>query len=144
MADVIAKPTTEERRETSRAKRRRDDLWVAATGLIAAMLALPFAQSSWHGPEVAAVLAVAATALLAGQRWAISVIVIAELLLMPTIGPRAFLADGELMPRIAALSTMLLSVPGLLSMRRAAAALVLVLVGESRTRHIVRRVHVGL
>jgi hypothetical protein len=108
------------------------------------MLALPFAQSSWHGPEVAAVLAVAATALLAGQRWAISVIVIAELLLMPTVWPRAFLADGsELMARLAALATLVAIVPGVLSMKRAAAALVVV-TGGKRTRTVVRRVHWGL
>jgi hypothetical protein len=98
MADVIATPRTE-RQQTARLRRRRDDVWVATTALVAAMLALPFAQSSWHGPEVAAVLAVAATALLAGQRWAVAVIVVAELMLMPTVWPRAFLGDGMLMAR---------------------------------------------
>lgn len=142
MADVVAHPRT--RRETARLRRRRDDLWIAITALIAAMLALPFAQSAWHGPEVAAVLAVAATALLAGQRWAVAVIVIAELMLMPTVWPRAFLDDGaQLMARIASLATLIAIVPGVLSMKRAAAALVLV-TGRERTRHVVRRVHIGL
>ena len=119
-------------------------MWIAVTGLIAAMLALPFAQSAWHGPEVAAVLAVAATALLAGQRWAIAVIVIAELMLMPTVWPRAFLDDGAmLMARLAALATLFAIVPGVLSMKRAAAALVLV-TGQTRTQRVVRRVHIGL
>ena len=142
MADVIAHPRTE-RHATSRLRRRRDDRWVAITALIAAMLALPFAQSSWHGPEVAAVLAVAATALLAGQRWAVAVIVVAELMLMPTVWPRAFLGDGMLMARLAALATLIAIVPGVLSMKRAAAALV-VITNRPRTRQIVRRVHVGL
>ncbi len=141
MADVLAKV---DRHETARLKRRRGDVWVAATALVAAMLALPFAQSSWHGPEVAAVLAVAATALLAGQRWAIAVIVVAELLLMPTVWPRAFLAaDSLLMARLAALATLAAIVPGVLSMKRAAAALVLVS-GRRRTRATVRGVHFGL
>jgi hypothetical protein len=118
-------------------------VWVATTALIAAMLALPFAQSSWHGPEVAAVLAVAATALLAGQRWAVAVIVVAELMLMPTVWPRAFLGDGLLMARFAALATLFAIVPGVLSMKRAAAALV-VITNRPRTRQIVRRVHLGL
>jgi len=143
MADVIAKPRSTERHETARSRRRRDDVWVAATALIAAMLALPFAQSSWHGPEVAAVLAVAATALFAGQRWAVAVIVIAELMLMPTVWPRAFLGDGMLMARLAALATLFAIVPGVLSMKRAAAALV-VLSNQRRTQVIVRRVHIGL
>ena len=142
MADVIATPRAA-RRETIRMRRRRDDLWVATTALIAAMLALPFAQSSWHGPEVAAVLAVAATALLAGQRWAVAVIVIAELLLMPTIWPRAFLGDHMMMARFAALATLIAIVPGVLSMKRAAAALV-VITNRPRTQQIVRRVHMGL
>ena len=142
MADVVAQPRID-RHATARLRRRRDDLWVATTALVAAMLALPFAQSSWHGPEVAAVLAVAATALLAGQRWAVAVIVVAEIMLMPTVWPRAFLGDGELMARVAALATLFAIVPGVLSMRRAAAALV-VITNRPRTRRIVRRVHMGL
>lgn len=126
-----------------RLRRRRSDVWVAATALVAAMLALPFAQSSWHGPEVAAVLAVAATSLLAGQRWAVAVIVIAELMLMPTVWPRAFLGEHLLMARLAALATLIAIVPGVLSMKRAAAALVMIS-NRPRTRTIVRRVHLGL
>jgi hypothetical protein len=140
MADVLASTA---RRETMRLRRRRSDVWVAATALVAAMLALPFAQSSWHGPEVAAVLAVAATSLLAGQRWAVAVIVIAELMLMPTIWPRAFLGEHLLMARLAALATLIAIVPGVLSMKRAAAALVMIS-NRPRTRTIVRRVHIGL
>jgi hypothetical protein len=100
---------------------------------------LPLAQSSWHGPEVASTLAVAAVALLAGQRWAIAVIFIAELLLLPTIWPRAFFGGVELWPgRIAALGSLIMIVPGLLSARRAAAAMVLVS-GVRRTRETCRR-----
>lgn len=110
--------------------------------MISAMLALPAAQSSWHGPEVAAVLAIAATALFAGQRWAIAVIVVAELMLMPTLWPRA-LADGELVTRLAALGSLLAIVPGVLAMRRAAAALVLV-TGLRRTQQVCRRYHLAL
>lgn len=104
------------------------------------MLALPGAASSWHGPEVAAVLAVSATALLAGQRWAVAVIAIAELLLVPTLGPRAFLAGGTLAMRIVPLLSLLAIVPGVLALRRAAAALVL-MTGRRRTGATCRRVH---
>lgn len=108
------------------------------------MLALPLAPSSWHGPEVASVLAVSATAMLAGQRWAIALVVIAELLLVPTIWPRAFLGGVDLWPgRIAALGSLIAIVPGLLAARRAAAALVL-LTGWQRTGAMCRRVHAGL
>jgi hypothetical protein len=108
------------------------------------MLALPLAPSSWHGPEVAAVLAISATALLAGQRWAISVIVIAQLLLLPTVWPRAFLpANDHLAVQLAALGSLIAVVPGVIAMRRAAAVLVLV-TGRRRTQTTCRRFHAAL
>jgi hypothetical protein len=132
------------RHEVARTRRRREDLWIGCTSLVAAMAILPLAQSSWHGPEVASVLAVSATALLAGQRWAIALVVIAELLLLPTAWPRAFLGGVDLWPgRIAALGSLVAIVPGLLSVRRAAAALVVV-TGRTRTSVTCRRFHFGL
>jgi hypothetical protein len=123
----------------ARSRRRRDDFWVGSTALLAALLALPLAQSSWHGPEVASTLAVSAVALLARQRWAIAVIFIAQVLLLPTIWPRAFFGGVELWPgRIAAMASLLMVVPGLLSGRRAAAAMVL-LTGWRRTKQTCRR-----
>jgi hypothetical protein len=117
-------------------------MWLAATALVAGLLALPLAQSTWHGPEVAAVLAVAATALFAGQRWAIAVIVIADLFLLPTVWPRAFL-HGDLASRCVALVTLAAIVPGVLTTRRAAAVLV-VMTGQRRTQQMCRRVHTAL
>lgn len=87
-------------------------------------------------------LAVSATALFAGQRWAIALIVVADLFLLPTVWPRAFLA-GDLTPRIVALVTLAAIVPGVLAMRRAATVLV-VMSGQRRTQLVCRRVHVGL
>ena len=140
MADAVR----HHRHAIARSRRRRDDVWVAATALAAAMIALPLAPSSWHGPEVASVLAVSATALLAGQRWAVALVVIAELLLLPTIWPRAFLGGVALWPgRIAALGSLIAIVPGLLAARRAAAALVLI-TGARRTGVMCRRAHAGL
>src|SRR5687768_9971945 len=122
MADAVESAGRTHRRQLARTRKRRDDSWIGATALVAAMLTLPLAQSSWHGPEVASTLAVSAVALLAGQRWAIALIFIAELLLLPTIWPRAFFGGVELWPgRIAALGSLLMIVPGLLSGRRAAA-----------------------
>jgi hypothetical protein len=130
-------------RETARLRRRRSDQWIATSALLAAMLALPLAPSSWHGPEVASVLAVSATALLAGQRWAIALVVLAQLLLLPTVWPRAFLSGHELITRLGALGSLIAMVPGVIAMRRAAAALVLV-TGRRRTRTTCRRFHAGL
>ncbi|MDB4953420.1 MAG: hypothetical protein JWO36_989 [Myxococcales bacterium] len=144
MADAIYFADRARRHESARSRRRREELWIGSTGLVAAMLLLPLAQSSWHGPEVASVLAVSATALLAGQRWAIALVVVAELLLLPTAWPRAFLGGIDLWPgRIAALGALVAIVPGLLSVRRAAAALVVV-TGRRRTSVTCRRFHIGL
>jgi hypothetical protein len=131
------------RNSVARFKRRRDDLWIASTALVAAMLALPLAQSSWHGPEVASVLAVSATAMLAGQRWAIALVVICELLLIPTVLPRTFAVSGDFTVGLAALISMIALVPGVLAMRRAAAALVLI-TGYRRTPQTIRRFQLGL
>ena len=118
-------------------------MWIASTALLAAMLALPLAQNSWNGPEVAAVLVVSATAMLAGQRWAIALVVLAELLLVPTVVPRAFVLGAELPVRTVAFISVASLVPGLLAMRRAAAAMVLV-TGRPRTQLVCRKFHRGL
>jgi hypothetical protein len=133
-----------ERHAIARSRRRRGDVWIGATALVAALVALPLAPSSWHGPEMSAGLAVAATALLAGQRWAIAAVVMAQVLVAPTLAARAFLGGLELWPgRIAALTALVLIVPGLLATRRAAAALVLV-TGTRRTRDTCRRFQLAL
>jgi hypothetical protein len=143
MADAVQSAKIE-RRELARTRRRRDDMWIGGTALVAAMLALPLAQSSWHGPEVASVLAVAATAMLAGQRWAIAIVVLAELLLAPTVAARGFFSGLSLWPgQVAALVALMMIVPGVLKLRRAAAALVLV-TGQQRTRETCRRFHTAL
>jgi hypothetical protein len=135
--------TRYERYVSARRRRHRRDAWLAATAMLSALLALPLAQNAWHGPEVAAILAIAATAQFAGHRWAIAVIVLSELLLLPTVWPRAFLDGGELSSRLSALITLVAMVPGLLAMRRAAAALV-VLTGQRHPRQMRRVLHAGL
>ena len=140
---VLAAPEVRPRRTVSRHRTQRKDLWLAATGLLGGLLALPLAQSTWHGPEVAAVLVVSATALFAGQRWAIALIVIADLFLLPTVWPRAFLTDGDPVSRVMAIVTLAAIVPGIIAMRRAAAVIV-VMTGQHRTQRTCRRVHMGL
>jgi hypothetical protein len=136
---VLASPLhAEHRRTLSRTHSVRQDTWLATSGLVAGMLALPLAQNTWHGPEVAAVLAVSATALFAGQRWAIALIVIAELLLLPTLGPRAF-RDLD----VVALVTIAAIVPGLLTTRRAATVLVM-MTGLRPVPVMCKRVQIGL
>jgi hypothetical protein len=116
--------------------------WLALSGLVSAGLALPLAPSTWHGPEVAAILAVAAIALLAGQRWAVAVIVLAELCLLPTVWPRAVLGTGG-SPRLIAAATLTAIVPGVLAMPRAAIALA-AMTGRDQTERMCRCTQVGL
>ncbi|HEY4059893.1 MAG TPA: hypothetical protein VGM39_24930 [Kofleriaceae bacterium] len=148
MADVAAsvpEVVTDERsarHDQARSKLRKADLWIGLTALTAAMLALPTAQNNWHGPEVAATLAVAATAMLAGQRWAIALVFISEMLLVPTIVPR-MLSHAGLYANVTGLLAVMAVVPGILAMRRAAAAMVL-LTGWKRTQTSVRRANIAL
>jgi hypothetical protein len=132
-----------DRHSAARQRLRRDDLWIAGTALVAAMLALPLARNGWHGPEVASVLAVSATAMLARHRWAIALVVIAELMLAPTVVPRAFAAAGDVTTGATGLIASAALIPGILAMRRAGAALVL-LTGWRRTQSTCRRFSAGL
>jgi hypothetical protein len=116
--------------------------WLALSGLVSAGLALPLAPSAWHGPEVAATLAVAAISLLAGQRWAVAVIVLAEFCLLPTVWPRALMGTGG-SPRLIALATLTAIIPGVLAMPRAAVVLA-AMTGRGETERMCRYTHVGL
>lgn len=116
--------------------------WLALSGLVSAALALPLAPSAWHGPEVAAILAVAAISLLAGQRWAVAVIVLAEFFLLPTVWPRALLGAGG-NSRLIALATLTAIIPGVLAMPRAAVVLA-AMIGRGETERMCRCTHVGL
>jgi len=120
----------------------RREGWLALSGLAGAGLALPLAPGAWHAPEFAAILAVSAIALLAGQRWAIAAIVIAELCLLPTVWPRAVLEPGWI-SRLISLATLTAIVPGVLAMPRAAVALVGV-TGRGGTERTYHRMRLGL
>jgi hypothetical protein len=120
----------------------RNDGWLALSGLVGAGMALPLAQGAWHGPEFAAILAVSAIALLAGQRWAIAAIVMAELCLLPTVCPRVVLESG-LISRLIAFATLTAIIPGVLAMPRAAVALVGV-TGRGQTERSCRQARIGM
>jgi hypothetical protein len=125
-----------------RAEHRERNFWPVVSGLVVAGLALPLAQSAWHGPEVAAILAVSAIALLAGQRWAIAGIVLAELFLLPTVWPRALFGSG-VVPRLIALGTLIAIIPGVLALPRATAVLAGMTARGSTPRRS-RYTHIGL
>jgi hypothetical protein len=124
------------RRARSKARMRRQETWIGVTGLIAALLALPLSPAS-HSPEVASVLAVSAIALLAGHRWALGLVVMAELLLLPGLWPRLLIQPPDVAARLAIGIACLGIVPGVLAMRRASAALI-VIAGVRRTQQSCR------
>jgi len=64
-------------------------------------------------------------------------------MLVPTLAPRVFLAPANLTAGVTGLVAIAALVPGLLAMRRAAAAMVLI-TGWQRTRSTCRRAHAGL
>jgi hypothetical protein len=123
---------------------RRDELLVGVTALLGAMLALPLATSSSNGPEVAATLAVAATCMLAGQRWARGLVALTSILMLPTLALAAFSSELPLYPaRLVAFVALLMLVPALVRIRAAAASLV-TLAGLAHTRSRIRRVQAAV
>ena len=117
-------------------------MFIGITALIAALIALPFGPFA-HSPEVSSVLAVSAVALLAGHRWAVALVVTAELLLLPGLWPRLLVQPPDVPARIAIVAACLSIVPGVLAMRRASATLVSI-AGVKRTRRACRAAHAAL
>ena len=116
-----------------RVSRMRRERWLGVTGLLAALAAMPLPGHA-HSPELAATLAIGALALLAGHRWGLAVLVVAEIFLIGAVWPLAFLArPPSVAAQVAVAISVIGAVPGLLSLRRGAAELV-DLVGLRRTR----------
>lgn len=128
----------EVRRRSTRSRLRRVDQRIGAASLASAALAMPLVAS----PEGASVLAVAAIALLAGQRWAIGLVIVAELVLLSALLPFAMTKPSALATAAAVLS-IAAALPCLAATRRGAAALVL-LCGLRRTPATCRAIHFAL
>ncbi len=111
---------------------RRERL-LGITGLLAAVAAMPLPGHA-HSPELAATLAIGALALLAGFRWGLAILVVAEIFLIGAVWPLAFMAQPpSLAAQIAVGISCLGAVPGVLSLRSGAAEVV-GLFGMRRTR----------
>ncbi|MBP9088010.1 MAG: hypothetical protein KBG15_17955 [Kofleriaceae bacterium] len=124
--------------EDGRQRLLRVNQWVAMSSLGAAFCAMPLARTM-HGPEAAATLAVAAMALMAGQRWALGLVAVAQLLLLAAL-TSLLSATIDTVSLVFILASLGLLLPGLWSMRRAAATLV-VLIQRRRTRVSCRRMY---
>lgn len=118
-------------------RRLKRERWLGVTGLIAALAALPLPTHA-HSPELAATLAIGSIALLAGHRWGLAVMVVAEIFLIGAVWPLAFLAQPPSVPAQVAVGVSVAgALPGLFALGRAAAELV-ELVGARRTRRATR------
>ena len=125
-------------REVGRQRLLRVNQVIAVTSLGAAFCAMPLARTM-HGPEAAATLAVAAMALMAGQRWALGLVVVAELLLLSAL-TSLLMMDNDTMSNVFIGVSMALMLPGLWSLRRAAATLA-GLLQRQRTQVSCRRMY---
>jgi hypothetical protein len=92
---------------------------VAASGLVAGLLALPLPPLG-SGPEIAATLAVSAVIAMAGLRWGLALLVATEALLVATFWPYLIAADSDLTLRLIGIGACLATAPGLISIGRAA------------------------
>jgi hypothetical protein len=114
--------------------RWRTDVWIGCFGLIAALAVMPLPTVA-ETPEIASVLAVVAVALLAGQRWALPIVVLADIALIGALWPRAFIHDP---PSTAAQIGVVLglagALPGIVAFGRAAPALAELVLGRATQR----------
>ncbi|MCA9678619.1 MAG: hypothetical protein H6709_14030 [Kofleriaceae bacterium] len=113
----------------------RLELAIGMLGLVAALAVLPLPTVAGT-PEAASVLAVGAIALLAGHRWGLALVVLADVVLVGALWPRAFLHDP---PSTSAQLGVALglagALPGVVALRRTTPAVVELLLGERGGRH---------
>jgi hypothetical protein len=110
------------------------DLAIGLLGLLAALAVLPL-PTVGVTPEVAATLAVGAVALLAGQRWGLAVVVLADIAQIGALWPRAFLHDPpSTMAQIGVAIGLAGALPGLISLGRAVPELAELVLGHSSPR----------
>jgi len=127
-------PATIHRSATAEHGSRRLDLVIGALGLLAALAVLPL-PTVGVTPEVAATLAVGAVALLAGQRWGLAVVVLADIAQIGALWPRAFLHDPpSTMAQIGVAIGIAGALPGLISLGRAAPELAELVLGHASPR----------
>jgi hypothetical protein len=112
------------------------NLLVACLGLVAALAVLPL-PTVGQTPEIASILAIAAVALLAGQRWALPVVVLADVALIGALWPRAVAFPPEQLAQLGVLLGLAGALPGVIALGRAAPGLAEMIFGRvsRRLRH---------
>jgi hypothetical protein len=129
-------------RQQAQLRLLRQDRFIAITALCAALLAFPMGRAL-HGPEAAATLLLAALALSSGQRWALGLVAISQIMLISACVSQLRLDALPWPAQLQNCIVLALSVPGLLALRRAAATLV-VLTNVRRTSYHCRLMYLAL
>lgn len=106
---------------------------IGCLGLVAALAVFPL-PTVGSTPEIASILACSAVALLAAQRWALPIVVLADIALIGALWPRAFHDPPSQLAQVGILLGLLGALPGLWMLRRTAAPLADLVLGRSSGR----------
>ena len=108
--------------------------WIGCLGLVAAFAVFPL-PTVGSTPEIASILAVSAIALLASQRWALPLVVLADIALIGALWPRAFFQDPpSQLAQVGIALGLLGALPGVWMLRRQAAPLADLVLGRESVR----------
>ena len=107
------------------------DRWIGCFGLIAALAVMPL-PTVGSTPEIASIVAVVSIALLAGQRWALPLVVLSDLALVGALWPRAFAVPPDHLAEIGVLLGLAGALPGFIALGRASGPLAELLSLRSR------------
>ena len=109
--------------------------WVAGSGLLGALAAM-LETTSGNLSEIAAVLAVGALAMLAGHRWGLLIVVIADVMLIGRMWPIVAFPDHQTTASVAiAIVALLSTLPGVVLLGRTMPKTVEVLLGRHSHLH---------
>ena len=109
-------------RLAARRRRRRRELLTAGLGAVAAVTTLP-QTGTVHGAEIAAVLLLASLAVIAGHRWALAILTLAELSLVAALSPKLTTWPPDPVALATTAIAIAAMVPGLFRTDRAAVGL---------------------
>jgi hypothetical protein len=103
---------------------------VALAGLVAALAAIALPTGSGPSPEVSAVLAVGALALLAGHAWGLLIVAAADLILVGALWPLLAFGDPSRSVTVAAAIALAGALPGLVVFTRTLPGTVELVLGD--------------
>jgi hypothetical protein len=114
---------------------RNPAIWVAGTGLLGAILVMLLPGTLGQSSEIAAVLAVGALAMLAGHKWALLIVALADAMLVGRVWPVIAFPEHQSSVAVAiAMFALLAAVPGLVQLGRTMPRTVDVIIGTRSPR----------